>query len=141
MPSRLCRCRDLSRRFSAQLARSVEPKKITLGVLRFGSEEQQQASHAGLRNVTLPPSWWPQIGWYAGGMKIKTSVTLSDTLLKEIDRVDTNRSAFLERAALAYLARASREARDLRDTKILDRHSDRLNREAADVLEYQGLPE
>lgn len=82
-----------------------------------------------------------RIGRYAGGMKIKTSVTLSDALLKEIDRVDTNRSAFLERAALAYLARSSREARDLRDAKILDRHADRLNREAADVLEYQGLPE
>lgn len=27
-------------------------------------------------------------------MKLKTSVTLSATLLEEIDRVDTNRSAF-----------------------------------------------
>jgi metal-responsive CopG/Arc/MetJ family transcriptional regulator len=74
-------------------------------------------------------------------MKVKTSVTLPSALLEEIDRVDSNRSAFLERAALAYLARSSKEARDLRDAKILDRHADRLNAEAADVLEYQGFPE
>jgi len=74
-------------------------------------------------------------------MKLKTSVTLSSALLEKIDRVDTNRSAFLERAALAYLARIAREERNARDADILNRHTDRLNREAADVLEYQGLPE
>ncbi len=74
-------------------------------------------------------------------MKVKTSVTLSSELLKKIDRVNKNRSAFLEQAALAYLAGAAREARDARDAAILDRHADRLNREAEDVLEYQGLPE
>lgn len=74
-------------------------------------------------------------------MKLKTSVTLSSALLKKIDRVDKNRSAFLERAALAYLAHSARKARDARDAAILDRHADRLNREAQDVLEYQGLPE
>jgi metal-responsive CopG/Arc/MetJ family transcriptional regulator len=74
-------------------------------------------------------------------MKVKTSVTLSNALLEEIDRVDTNRSAFLERAALAWLARTAREARNLRDDEILDRNAERLNEEAVDVLEYQGLPE
>ena len=74
-------------------------------------------------------------------MKVKTSVTLSSALLEEIDRVDKNRSAFLERAARAYLARTARFARDAQDLAILDRHADRLNREAEDVLEYQGLPE
>ncbi len=72
---------------------------------------------------------------------MKTSVTLSSALLEEIDRLDTNRSAFLERAAQLYLARAARADRDARDAAILDRHAERLNREAADVLEYQDLPE
>jgi len=35
------------------------------------------------------------------------SVTLPSALRNEIDRPDRNRSAFLERAALAYIASAS----------------------------------
>jgi hypothetical protein len=54
--------------------------------------------------------------------------------------VDKNRSAFLERAAQAYLLRIEREERDRRDAEIINRNAKRLNREATDTLEYQRLP-
>lgn len=57
-----------------------------------------------------------------------------------LDRVDKNRSAILERAARAYLALLERQARDRRDVEIINRHAERLNREASDTLEYQRLP-
>ena len=78
---------------------------------------------------------------YDGGMKVKTSVTISSTLLEEIDRHGGNRSAFLERAARLYLAQVSRSGRDAKDAALLDRRAKYLNEQAADVLEYQGLPE
>ena len=74
-------------------------------------------------------------------MRVKTSVTLPEELLGEIDRLDSNRSAFLERAARQYLTQAAKTTRDARDAAIIERHSKRLNEEAMDVLEYQGLPE
>jgi len=58
-------------------------------------------------------------------------------LLSRLDRIDKNRSALLERAAMAYLAQMERQARDRRDIEIIDRNADRLNREALDTLEYQ----
>jgi metal-responsive CopG/Arc/MetJ family transcriptional regulator len=73
-------------------------------------------------------------------VRIKTSVTLPRELLDSIDRADPNRSAFLERAARAYLARLQKLAREERDKDIIEANADRLNREAADVLEYQSLP-
>ena len=73
-------------------------------------------------------------------MRVKTSVTLPDTLLKEIDRHNTNRSAFLEKAARLYLAQCARRERDARDLAIISKNARRLNREAADVLKYQVLP-
>ena len=73
-------------------------------------------------------------------MRIKTSVTLSEELIRRIDRVDTNRSALLEQAAREYLERLERESRDARDAGILDANTARLNSEAEDVLEYQELP-
>ena len=54
--------------------------------------------------------------------------------------MDSNRSAFLERAALIYLARLEQSRRDRRDIAIINRHARRLNREAKDALEYQMLP-
>jgi metal-responsive CopG/Arc/MetJ family transcriptional regulator len=74
-------------------------------------------------------------------MRVKTSVTLPGTLLKEIGRRNSNRSAFLEEAARTYLAQCAKRDRDAKDTAILNRIADRLNREAADVLTYQDVPE
>ena len=72
-------------------------------------------------------------------MRVKTSITLPAELLGRLDRLDNNRSALLERAALAYLARLESEQRDRRDLEIIDRNAERLNREALDTLEYQRL--
>lgn len=72
-------------------------------------------------------------------MRVKTSVTLPDELLKSIDRADSNRSAFIERASRAYLARLAKARREARDADIINRNAARLNAEAMDVLEYQGL--
>ena len=72
-------------------------------------------------------------------VRIKTSITLPKELLGRLDRVDKNRSALIERAALAYLARLEREKRDRRDVEIINRNADRLNRQTLDSLEYQQL--
>jgi metal-responsive CopG/Arc/MetJ family transcriptional regulator len=73
-------------------------------------------------------------------VRVKTSITLPEELLGRLDRVDKNRSALLERAALAYLAQLERQVRDRNDIEIIDRNADGLNREAMDTLEYQQLP-
>lgn len=72
-------------------------------------------------------------------MRVKTSITLPRDLLVRLDRVDRNRSALLERAAESYLRELARRKRDRKDIEIIDRNADGLNREAADVLEYQQL--
>ena len=73
-------------------------------------------------------------------VRVKTSITLPADLLERVDRIDSNRSAFLERAALVYLARLEQARRDRRDIAIINRHARRLNREAQETLEYQMLP-
>ncbi len=73
-------------------------------------------------------------------MKIKTSVTLSEDLLEKLDRLvgpRKNRSAVIERAVRDFVASQARRLRDARDLEILDKHAERLNREAADVLSFQ----
>ena len=74
-------------------------------------------------------------------MRIKTSVSLSDELLAEIDKIagrDVNRSEFLEKAAWDRVALLKRRRREARDSRILLRNARALNAEAADVLEYQA---
>lgn len=72
-------------------------------------------------------------------MKVKTSLTLPGDLVEQIDRADSNRSRFLEKAARHYLSQIEKFKRDEKDAAILDAHSARLNKEALDVLEYQDL--
>jgi len=72
-------------------------------------------------------------------VRVKTSITLAEDVLQSIDRLDSNRSAFIERACRASLARLEKAKREARDTQIINRHAARLNQEAMDVLEYQGL--
>ena len=70
-------------------------------------------------------------------MRIKTSITLPEDLLKSIDRTGPNRSAFIERASRAYLARLEKAKREAKDTQIINANADRLNAEAMDVIGYQ----
>jgi metal-responsive CopG/Arc/MetJ family transcriptional regulator len=72
-------------------------------------------------------------------VKVKTSITLPRDLLARLDRVDRNRSAVLERAAVAYLNLLDQQARDRNDIAIIERNAKRLNREAQDTLTYQRI--
>jgi metal-responsive CopG/Arc/MetJ family transcriptional regulator len=75
-------------------------------------------------------------------MRVKTSITLSDDLLRDVDRAagSTNRSRFIEEALRDHLARRARAARDRRELLILNRAAAAPDREMADVLEYQEEP-
>lgn len=72
-------------------------------------------------------------------MKEKTSITLSRELLVKIDRLagDQSRSAFIENVLQAYLHQQIRARTHARDLERINRAADRLNSEAADVLDYQ----
>ncbi len=70
-------------------------------------------------------------------MRVKTSITLPEELLVKIARVERNRSAFVEKAAWAYLSSLDRARRNARDLEILNSNADRLNAEAEDALGYQ----
>jgi len=72
-------------------------------------------------------------------VKVKTSITLPEELLQAIDRAESNRSSFLEKAARQYLAATARARRESQDAAILNARAKPLNREALDVLEYQDL--
>ncbi len=74
-------------------------------------------------------------------MKVKTSVTLSQELLALIDQYvegENNRSAFIELAVKTYLELIKRNKCDQNDLQIINRLSEKLNREALDVLQYQA---
>jgi metal-responsive CopG/Arc/MetJ family transcriptional regulator len=74
-------------------------------------------------------------------MKRKTSVTLSDDVLRMLGRAAArgeSRSETIERLVREGLLARARRLADQRDLTILNRHADRLNREAEDVLAYQA---
>ena len=73
-------------------------------------------------------------------MKTKTSITLSEEIIKKIDELSGqygNRSALIEQAIRAFLAGEEKRSRDHQDIEILNRRADALNKEAEDVLSYQ----
>ena len=72
-------------------------------------------------------------------MKIKTSVTLSEELLRAIDTEieQENRSAFIEEAAWSRLRALRRAQRDREEIRAIDANADALNSEALDVLDFQ----
>ena len=74
-------------------------------------------------------------------MKEKTSITLSSDVLEKVDHVagaKVSRSAFIERVLRSYFRRRNRRAQHARDLERINAAADRLNVEAADVLEYQA---
>ena len=76
-------------------------------------------------------------------MKIKTSVSLSEDLVRGMDALlkepglPDSRSAFLEAALRRFIADLERRMRDANDMEVLNRRSRKFNKEAADVLAYQ----
>jgi metal-responsive CopG/Arc/MetJ family transcriptional regulator len=73
-------------------------------------------------------------------MKLKTSITLSEDVVKTVERLakkGESRSEAIERLLREAFAQQARRARDQKDLEIINKHADQLNEEAADVLEYQ----
>jgi metal-responsive CopG/Arc/MetJ family transcriptional regulator len=75
-------------------------------------------------------------------MKEKTSITLSTDVLAGIDRLagsKHSRSFFIEQVLRSYLRQRARQQAQARDLDRLNSAAQRLNAEAADVIEYQGM--
>lgn len=73
-------------------------------------------------------------------MKIKTSVTLSEDLLQDLDRLGDefkNRSEAVEEALRLLIRQRMQKLREEKDLKILNQKAAKLNEEAEDVLSYQ----
>jgi metal-responsive CopG/Arc/MetJ family transcriptional regulator len=73
-------------------------------------------------------------------MKMKTSITLSDELLKAIDHYGQaykNRSDFIEAAIWAFVKQIVRNQENASDMEIINKNAKLLNAEALDVLDYQ----
>jgi metal-responsive CopG/Arc/MetJ family transcriptional regulator len=73
-------------------------------------------------------------------MKVKTSITLSEDVLKRVSRAKRkgeSRSETIERLLREGLEARIRQAADARDLALINRHAEALNDEAGDVLEYQ----
>ena len=76
-------------------------------------------------------------------MKIKTSVSLSEACLRELDDLagkDANRSALIEEAVVEYIERRRRKARGQRDRQIIADNAKSLERDVLETLELQ-VPE
>jgi metal-responsive CopG/Arc/MetJ family transcriptional regulator len=74
-------------------------------------------------------------------MKIKTSVSLSESTVRALDRLagkGSNRSRVIEQAVTELVARRTRLAREARDLDILNDAADSLNREMAEFIELQA---
>jgi len=74
-------------------------------------------------------------------MRVKTSITIDERVLRAIDRATSRnrtRSRVMKVAAREFLARRARAAREARDLEILNDAADALNREMDDVLTYQA---
>ncbi len=73
-------------------------------------------------------------------MKVKTSVTLSEDLLTQVDLAagSESRSAFIERVLRGFLRRSALLEEQEYDRALLDRAAGALNEEAADVMAYQA---
>ena len=74
-------------------------------------------------------------------MKVNTSITLSEGLLESINELarvaNTNRSDFIELAVSTFIQQQRRDQQNAKDLETINKRADALNREAADVLEYQ----
>ena len=74
-------------------------------------------------------------------MKVKTSITISKSLIKEIDSAISkagNRSLFIETAIKNYLNHRKCVSRSRNDIEIINNSIDELNKEAEDTLSYQA---
>ena len=74
-------------------------------------------------------------------MRVKTSVTIDQRVLRAIDKATSrgrSRSRVIEEAAREFLLRRARAAREARDLEILNETAEALNREMEEVLAFQA---
>jgi metal-responsive CopG/Arc/MetJ family transcriptional regulator len=75
-------------------------------------------------------------------MQLRISVTLSEEIVREMDVLadpSSNRSEFVETAVRRFIEQLHRERRNASDLAVINRKARQLNREAADVLEFQVM--
>jgi metal-responsive CopG/Arc/MetJ family transcriptional regulator len=74
-------------------------------------------------------------------MKVKTSLTLSDDLLKELGRMagpNLSRSSFIERILRDFVEQRARQKRLAEEVAAINEHADKLNSEMSDALSFQA---
>lgn len=77
-------------------------------------------------------------------MKAKTSITLSNDILRDIDRAagsERSRSAFIEQILCEYFQNQERARFEARELELLNRAADDLKSEVEDILRYQADPQ
>jgi metal-responsive CopG/Arc/MetJ family transcriptional regulator len=73
-------------------------------------------------------------------MKAKTSLTLSDDLLKDLDRMagaKVSRSSFIESILRDFVEHRARQKRLAQEVAAINQHADELNSEMSDALSFQ----
>ena len=72
--------------------------------------------------------------------KTKKSISLSTTLLREIELLNNDRSIseYIENALIYYLNALKRQERGRRDIEIINAHAKRFNKEAEENLKFQA---
>lgn len=76
-------------------------------------------------------------------MKVKTSVSLSEECLRELDELSgesANRSALIEAAVVEYISRRRRKSRGLEDRQRIAANAKSLERDVLETMEFQ-VPE
>jgi len=75
------------------------------------------------------------------GMKLKTSLTLSEDLIATLDRLagpNISRSSFIETILRDFVEGRAQARRDAREVAAINRHAERLNAEMKDALSFQA---
>lgn len=71
-------------------------------------------------------------------MKVKTSITLSEDVLRDVDQMakDSSRSEVIEQVLRDYLVARARAARNARDRALYEKHFDEIDALCRDVLTF-----
>ena len=74
-------------------------------------------------------------------MKVKTSLSLSETLVASIDKLagpEISRSAYIEQILREFVDRRAHARKDAREVAAINRHAAQLNAEMSDALTFQA---
>jgi metal-responsive CopG/Arc/MetJ family transcriptional regulator len=74
-------------------------------------------------------------------MRVRTSVTLPKELLVEVDALTdkkNGRSAVVESALIAYVAKEKPKKLNRRDIRIINENADLINRQVEETLAFQA---